>query len=82
LERVKIVLFKPFDLGKWFTIGFCAWLAFLGERGGSFNYSTSSHSSTRNSRESFRQFYDGAREYVMNNLGWMLPAAIAAIIKF
>jgi len=28
LERVKTMLFKPFDLGKWFTIGFCAWLAF------------------------------------------------------
>jgi hypothetical protein len=34
LERVKTMLFKPFDLGKWFTIGFCAWLAFLGESGG------------------------------------------------
>ena len=35
LERVKTMLFKPFDLGKWFTIGFCAWLAALGEGGGS-----------------------------------------------
>ena len=22
LERVKLVLFRPFDLGKWFVIGF------------------------------------------------------------
>ena len=35
LERVKRVLFQPFDLGKWFVIGFCAWLACLGEGGGS-----------------------------------------------
>ena len=34
LERVKLMLFQPFDLGKWFVIGFCAWLAFLGEGGG------------------------------------------------
>ena len=31
LERVKQMLFKPFDLAKWITIGFCAWLAELGE---------------------------------------------------
>ena len=24
LERVKTMLFKPFDPGKWFVIGFCA----------------------------------------------------------
>ena len=34
MDRVKKVLFQPFDLGKWFVIGFCAWLAFLGEGGG------------------------------------------------
>ena len=34
LERVKQVLFRPFDLGKWFVIGFCAWLALLGQQGG------------------------------------------------
>ena len=31
------MLFKPFDLGKWFTLGFCAFLAQLGQ-GGSYNY--------------------------------------------
>ena len=36
IEWTKEMLFRPFDIGKWFTIGFCAWLAFLGE-GGSFN---------------------------------------------
>jgi len=38
LEKVKIILFKPFDIGKWFVIGFCAWLAFLGQGGFSFNF--------------------------------------------
>ena len=35
IEKVKLILFKPFDLGKWFVIGFCAWLAYLS--GGGFN---------------------------------------------
>jgi hypothetical protein len=34
IDRVKEVLFNPFDMGKWFTIGFCAWLATLLEGGG------------------------------------------------
>ncbi len=38
VERVKTILFKPFELGKWFTIGFCAWLAFLGQSGPRFNF--------------------------------------------
>lgn len=28
------VLFRPFDFEKWITLGFCAWLALLGEQGG------------------------------------------------
>lgn len=35
-ELMKKVLFQPFDLKKWFVIGFAAWLANLG--GGGFNY--------------------------------------------
>jgi hypothetical protein len=33
-EHVRLMLFKPFDLSKWFIIGFCAWLAQLGQGGG------------------------------------------------
>lgn len=34
MERTTLVLFKPFNLGKWFVLGFCAFLAYLGEGGG------------------------------------------------
>jgi len=37
INRVKMMLFKPFDINKWFAIGFCAWLATLGQGGGNFN---------------------------------------------
>ena len=40
IDRAKAVLFEPFEMGKWFVIGFCAWLAMLGQGGGgggSFN---------------------------------------------
>jgi len=35
-ELMKRILFQPFDIKKWFVIGFAAWLANLG--GGGFNY--------------------------------------------
>jgi hypothetical protein len=39
IERTKTILFCPFDLLKWFLIGFAAWLANLGGGvGGSFNF--------------------------------------------
>jgi hypothetical protein len=32
-ELMKKILFQPFDLKKWFVIGFAAWLANLGGGG-------------------------------------------------
>ena len=50
-NRMKKALFQPFDIGKWFTIGFTAFLATLmagtGSPGGGANYST------RNSMDNF-----------------------------
>jgi hypothetical protein len=36
LDRTKGVLFRPFDLGKWLSLGFCAFLATLGQSGGGY----------------------------------------------
>jgi hypothetical protein len=36
-ERMMVILFRPFDLGKWFTIGFSAFLAGLLSGGNGFN---------------------------------------------
>lgn len=35
IEKTREILFQPFDIGKWFVIGFCAWLSVLGQGGGS-----------------------------------------------
>jgi hypothetical protein len=39
IARAKLITFQPFNLGKWFTLGFVAWLASLGEGGGG-NFNT------------------------------------------
>lgn len=40
LGRMSTILFRPFDIGKWFALGFSAWLAMLGQNGGSSNISS------------------------------------------
>ncbi len=34
IDRTKRILFSPFDIGKWFVLGFCAFLAYLAQGGG------------------------------------------------
>jgi hypothetical protein len=81
LERVKTMLFKPFDLGKWFAIGFCAWLALLGEGGGGGGFNNGVNFDNRNpSAESFRHGYHQARNYVLENLAWIVPTVAAVVI--
>jgi hypothetical protein len=78
LERVKYVLFRPFDLGKWFTIGFCAWLAQLGEGGGgNFNFNAGRH---HNYGNNFRDDLARARDYVLDNLNWIVPLAAGLVV--
>ena len=74
IERVREVLFNPFDLGKWFTIGFCAWLAGLGESGGGSGGNF--HSGSNHGGADIHQQFEHARSYVVENLGWILPLSI------
>ncbi len=80
LEHVKRMLFRPFDLGKWFIIGFCAWLAFLGESGSGFggNYNFGNHSGR--SGTDFRHALDEARNYLLNNLDWIIPLGALLVL--
>jgi hypothetical protein len=76
IDRVKLLLFRPFDLGKWIVIGFCAWLAHLGEHGfnGNFNYGGGHGRSG-----SLRHEFDQARDFVLNNLYWIIPLVVALV---
>jgi hypothetical protein len=78
LTRVRQVLFRPFDPGKWFVIGFCAWLAYLGQGGGgsSFRVPGGGHGNGGSPREA----YERVRSFVLENLYWVLPLAAVIII--
>jgi hypothetical protein len=81
-ERVKLMLFRPFDLGRWFVIGFCAWLADLGEAGsgsgfgGNPNFGNHSGQSGADIRRGLEQ----AKDWLLNNLDWIVPLAAFLIV--
>jgi hypothetical protein len=54
-ELMKKILFQPFDLKKWFIIGFAAWLANLGRGGGTFNYQFNRHEEIQKVNEAISQ---------------------------
>jgi hypothetical protein len=75
IEKTKEILFKPFDLGKWFVIGFCAWLAYLGEGGGGGgggNYNFPNKQQTAHDLNS-------AKEFVLENLPIVISVSAAIV---
>jgi hypothetical protein len=82
-ERVKLMLFQPFDLAKWFAIGFCAWLAGLGESGGGFPGGFHGNFPVGNdSQPNFHESMARALNYLSQNLYWIVPVAVAALVIF
>jgi hypothetical protein len=81
-ERVKQMLFKPFDLAKWITVGFCAWLAGLGESGGGGSFNSGRHNINNSGQpvEQFRHFYHEAVDFVTVNLGWIIPVVVLVVL--
>ena len=81
IERVRVMLFKPFDLGKWFTIGFCAWLAYLGTGGGGgggphWNVPNKPHEQQAKIAEGINT----AKEFILDNLHWIIPVTVIVVI--
>jgi len=76
IDRVKVMLFKPFDFRKWFVIGFCAWLAFLGKGGGGNGGGWGRKGRPPDVHEGFGQ----AKEFVLENLAWIIPVALTVVV--
>src|ERR1700736_3144503 len=84
IDHARRLLFRPFDLARWFTIGFCAWLAGLGQMhftwinrqvplpGGIQAPDVASWHGANDA-------WERARDEVMRNLGWILPLAVVLV---
>ncbi|MFZ0828153.1 MAG: hypothetical protein WAO02_12080 [Verrucomicrobiia bacterium] len=79
-DRMKLMLFQPFDLGRWFIIGFCAWLAQLGETGSGFGGNSNWGNHSGASGANIRHNLDQARDYLLNNLDWLVPLAAFLVV--
>jgi len=81
IERAKVMLFKPFDLGKWFAIGFCAWLAYLGSGGGG-NGGFQGHEpyKSQEQRAKIAEAVNSTKEYLLHNLSWIIPLAVIVVV--
>ena len=73
IGKAKDILFSPFDLGRWFIIGFCAWLANLGQGGFNFNFPFDKYQHHENLPARIHDF-------VMNNLAQVIIAGSIAVV--
>src|SRR5262249_30790962 len=80
LERTRRMLFEPFDLRKWLVVGFCAWVATLGESGFNGAYRQEMHSGQGSPISTFKSWLEQIHQYVVPNLWWIVPAAIGLTV--
>lgn len=77
IEKTKEILFRPFDLKKWCVVGFCAWLATLGEgggggNGGGGNYGPPQQGGGPEAAE--------VKAWLASNLYWLAPVVLAVVL--
>jgi len=76
IERTKLILFQPFDLGKWLRLGFCAFLMSLGEGGG---FPSGGHGGGSPGGEAD---FEPVVEWVRENMTLIVTIAIAVVLFF
>ncbi len=81
IERVKLMLFKPFELRKWFIVGFCAWLAYLGSGGSGGGPQWNVPQGPHEHQAQIAEGVNSAKEYILDNFCWIMPlAAIVTVL--
>src|SRR5204863_1142901 len=78
-ELTKKILFQPFDLKKWFVIGFAAWLANLGSGCGSFNYQFNRRDEAQKVKEAISQI---PHQILVFGVSLLIVFVLALIVLF
>jgi hypothetical protein len=76
-ERMKLALFRPFDLHKWFVVGFNAFLAGLAE---SRNGSAGGRARSDMTFREFLYFPNRAWEWLTSHPGWFIAIGFLAVV--
>jgi len=76
IQKTSLLLFEPFNLEKWFIIGFCAWLASLLQEGirGATNFNFKNHPATPEQTQ--------ITEFIRTHIVAVVTFAAVAIIVF
>lgn len=78
---MKIILFAPFDLSKWFMLGFSAWLATLGEGGTpSFNWGGGKSGGGSGGGEEFNRVWGMVRDFWSENAALLISLAVVLVL--
>jgi hypothetical protein len=77
IEKTKQILFRPFDIGKWFTIGFCAFLATLGSGGGPKG---GGGGQGGGHPQDFQQQMNNIKDAILGNLPFVISIAAVVIL--
>ncbi len=78
VERVKLILFRPFAWDKWIILGFCAFLAYLGEGGGYSGGGNQFNGGNGN----FRSFFGSVMEWIHTHLALVIALAVLVFLVF
>ena len=77
LDWTGKVLFRPFEIEKWLVLGFCAWLAWLGE------HSFRNASWDRGFDEDFESSYREASGWILDNLAFIMTVVgVILVVAF
>ena len=73
-RKMVVILFKPYNFAKWVTLGFCAWIAYLGESGGGGRFNFNSFGGDRKAQknaETAKAFFNALQEIFNGDSGNM-----------
>jgi len=79
IDRTKTILFSPFQAGKWFSLGFCAFLAQLGSSCGNASNSFRSPGGGSNLDENFQAVLDPVKEWLLAHLA-LVAVGVALLL--
>jgi hypothetical protein len=84
LDLTKLILFQPFDLTKWFVIGFAAFMSHLAGGGGSgFNYNSRLGKTNWNFRSTTHDAFQSATgmpTWVLPLIGFAVLVVVAIVV--
>jgi hypothetical protein len=83
-NKMIVILFHPFDIVKWLVLGFCAWLATMGEGGSNFNFNrsfrTPGSGSGGGGGENFKEEFQKIIDFLTSPLGITIIASVIIFI--